>query len=193
MRGILVGGVRVRLVISSVLGATFLLTLSLSAVSAAQGGAQIGASRPLIVQAVDESDLTTLKGNTHPLARPEFDLGTAPATLPMERMLLVLRRSPEQQAALKKLLDDQQDKQSPNYHKWLTPEQFGKQFGPTDSDLETITGWLQSHGFRVGSTKGRTVLEFSGSASQVQEAFHSVAGWTACDQCAGAAGFCDDL
>src|SRR5215831_13669297 len=99
MRGILVGGVRVRLVISSVLGATFLLTLSLSAVSAAQGGAQIGASRPLIVQAVDESDLTTLKGNTHPLARPEFDLGTAPATLPMERMLLVLRRSPEQETA----------------------------------------------------------------------------------------------
>jgi len=173
MRGSLVGRVRVRLVISSVLVATFLLMLSLSANSAAQGGAQIGASRPLIVQAVDESDLTTLKGNTHPLARPEFDLGTAPATLPMERMLLVLRRSPEQQAALKKLLDDQQDKHSPNYHKWLTPEQFGKQFGPTDSDLETITGWLQSHGFRVGSTKGRTVLEFSGSASQVQEAFHT--------------------
>src|SRR6516162_6069116 len=173
MRGSLVGRVRVRLVISSVLVATFLLMLSLSADSAAQGGVQIGASRPLIVQAVDESDLTTLKGNTHPLARPEFDLGTAPATLPMERMLLVLRRSPEQEAALTKLLDDQQDKHSPNYHKWLTPEQFGKQFGQSDSDHETITGWLQSHGFRVGSTKGRTVLEFSGSASQVQEAFHT--------------------
>jgi hypothetical protein len=129
--------------------------------------------QPLITQPIDETQLTTLKGNTHPLARPQFDLGTAPATLPMERMLLVLKRSPQQEAALRKLLDDQQDKHSPNYHKWLTPEQFGKQFGPTDADMQTITQWLQSHGFQVGTTKGRTVLEFSGSASQVQETFHT--------------------
>jgi hypothetical protein len=129
--------------------------------------------RPLITQSVDESQLTTLRGNTHPLARPEFDLGTAPTSLPMKRMLLVLKRSRDQETALTQLLDNQQDKASPNYHKWLTPEQFGKQFGPTDTDIQTITAWLQSHGFEVGATKGRTVLEFSGSASQVQEAFHT--------------------
>jgi pro-kumamolisin-like protein/Big-like domain-containing protein len=131
------------------------------------------APRTLIAQPIDESQLTVLKGNTHPLARPEFDLGTAPATLSMQRMLLVLKRSPEQESALKQLLDDQQDKSSPSYHKWLTPEDFGKQFGPADADIQTITAWLQAHGFQVGSTKGRTVLEFSGSASQVQEAFHT--------------------
>ncbi|HEY6370561.1 MAG TPA: Ig-like domain repeat protein [Candidatus Sulfotelmatobacter sp.] len=129
--------------------------------------------RPLITQAVDESRLTTLKGNTHPLARPEFDLGTAPASLPMQRMLLVLKRGPDQETALRKLLDDQQDNASASYHQWLTPEQYGQQFGPTDSDLQTITAWLQSHGFQAGSTKGRTVLEFSGTAGQVQEAFHT--------------------
>jgi len=129
--------------------------------------------QPLITQAVSEAQLTVLKGNTHPLARPQFDLGTAPASLPMQRMLLVLKRSPAQEAALRKLLDDQQDKHSPSYHKWLTPTQYGKQFGPTDSDLQTITSWLQSYGFQVGTTKGRTVLEFSGSASQVQQAFHT--------------------
>src|ERR1039458_10280650 len=53
------------------------------------------APRPLITQPVDESQRTTLSGNTYPLARPEFDVGTAPASLPMERMLLVLKRSPE--------------------------------------------------------------------------------------------------
>ncbi len=131
------------------------------------------ASHPLIVQPIDESQLTVLKGNTHPLARPEFDLGTAPAALPMQRMLLVLKHGPEQEFALNKLLDDQQDKSSPSYHKWLTPDEFGKQFGPTDADLQTVITWLQSHGFQVGSTKGRTVLEFSGSASQVQETFHT--------------------
>ncbi len=131
------------------------------------------APTPLITQPIDESQLTVLRGNTHPLARPDFDLGTAPAALPMNRMLLVLKRSDAQESALRKLLDDQQDKSSPSYHKWLTPDEFGKQFGPTDTDLQSITGWLQSHGFQVGSTKGRTVLEFSGSASQVQEAFHT--------------------
>lgn len=131
------------------------------------------ASRPLITDVIDESRRTLLKGNTHPLARPEFDLGTAPATLPMSRMLLVLKRSPEQEGALRKLLDDQQDKRSPSYHKWLTPAQFGKQFGPMDADIQTVTSWLQGHGFQVGTTKGRTVLEFSGSASQVQETFHT--------------------
>jgi Pro-kumamolisin, activation domain/Bacterial Ig-like domain (group 3) len=131
------------------------------------------APRGLITQAVDETQLTTLKGNMHPLARPEFDLGTAPATLPMARMLLVLKRSAAQEAALRTLLDNQQDKHSPSYHKWLSPEQYGAQFGPTDSDMATIKTWLQSHGFQVESTKGRTVWEFSGSASQVQEAFHT--------------------
>ncbi|MGO9088061.1 MAG: Ig-like domain repeat protein [Candidatus Sulfotelmatobacter sp.] len=129
--------------------------------------------QPLITQPVDESQLTTLTGNTYPLAKPQYDLGAAPASLPMERMLLVLKRSPEQEFVLRTLLDDQQDKASPNYHKWLTPEQVGQEFGPTDTDMQTITTWLQSHGFQVGSTKGRTVLEFSGSASQVQETFHT--------------------
>ena len=161
--------------VPSILVRAILCTSMLAAPLLGQEAAQPTATvaRPLITQSVDESQLTTLKGNTHPLARPEFDLGTAPASLPMKRMLLVLKRSPDQEAALRKLLDDQQDKASPNYHQWLTPEQFGKQFGPTDSDIQTITEWLQSHGFEVGATKGRTVLEFSGSASQLQEAFHT--------------------
>jgi len=132
-----------------------------------------GALHLLITQAVDESQQTVLKGNTHPLARPEFDMGTASPNLPMERMLLVLKRSPGQEFALRQLLDDQQDKASPSYHQWLTPEEYGQQFGPTDADMQTIVMWLQSHGFQVGTTNGRSVLEFSGSASQVQEAFHT--------------------
>lgn len=151
------------------------LLVGLSSVALGQDLAPVApaAPRPLITSAVDEAQLTPLRGNTHPLARAEFDLGTAPASLPLQRMLLVLKRSPEQEAALGRLMDEQQDKKSPNYHKWLTPEQFGGQFGPTDADIQIIKSWLRSHGFEVKSTKGRTVLEFSGSASQVQEAFHT--------------------
>jgi subtilase family serine protease len=136
--------------------------------------AQLPAVPSRIVQPVDESKRTTLKGNTHPLARAQFDRGPAPPDLPTDRMLLVLKRSPEQESALQKLLDDQQDKASPSYHKWLTPEQFGLQFGPNDNDIQAVTSWLQSHGFQIGKVaKGRNIIEFSGVASQVQEAFHT--------------------
>ena len=75
-------------------------------------------TQPLITQAVDESQLTRLTGNTRPLARPQFGLGTAPASLPMQRILLVLKRAPEQETALRTLLDDQQDKSSPRRREW---------------------------------------------------------------------------
>ena len=130
--------------------------------------------RPVITQPVVESQLATLKGNTHPLAQPRFDIGAASPDLPLKRMLLVLKRSPEQEHGLRTLLDDQQDKASPHYHKWLTPDEFGAQFGPADQDLQTVTGWLQSHGFAVNRvTHGRSVIEFSGTEGQVEEALHT--------------------
>jgi len=67
----------------------------------------------------------------------------------MERMLLLLSRSPEQEAALRQLLEEQQDSSSANYRQWLTPEQFGDQFGAAPEDIDTITSWLSSQGFRV--------------------------------------------
>jgi subtilase family serine protease len=131
-------------------------------------------ARPIITRPVDEKQLTVLKNSVHPLARPEFDRGTAQPNLPMDRMLLVLKRSPDQEAALTQLLDDQQDRSSPNFHKWLTPDDFGKQFGLSDEDIQTVTSWLQLHGFQVTQVaKGRTIIEFSGTAAQVQEAFHT--------------------
>jgi len=136
--------------------------------------AQTGSTLPQITQAVDEAKTFRLQGNTHPMARAEFDQGAAPPDLPMERMMLVLQRSPEQEAALEHLMAEQLDRSSPNYHRWLTPEEFGQRFGPSDSDIQTISSWLSSHGFEVNSVaKGRNVIEFSGNASQVREALHT--------------------
>ncbi|MBV9156671.1 MAG: peptidase S53, partial [Acidobacteriaceae bacterium] len=128
----------------------------------------------LLTAAIDENQLVTLTGNTHPLAKPAFDKGAAPVDLPMERMLLVLKRSPQQEAALAKLLADQQTPGSPDYHHWLTPQEFGQRFGVSDQDLGAITAWLQSHGFTVNNvSNGRTLIEFSGNAAQVEYAFHT--------------------
>jgi subtilase family serine protease len=130
--------------------------------------------QPRITAVIDEADLTTLRGNTHPLARPEFDRGAAPSPLPMQRMLLVLKRSPVQESALDALLEQQQNASSPNYHQWLTPKQFGQYYGPAEQDIQTLTTWLQSHGFAVNQiSNGRTVVDFTGTAGQVREAFHT--------------------
>ncbi|MGH9746868.1 MAG: Ig-like domain repeat protein [Candidatus Acidiferrales bacterium] len=144
------------------------------AVWPASSSAQQTPKPALITQPVEESKLTVLRGNTYPLALAKYDRGAAPASLPMQRMLLVLKRSAEQEAALDTLLDQQQDKSSPNYHAWLTPEQFGQQFGPADQDIQTVTAWLQLQGFQIARvSNGRTVIEFSGTAAQVQSAFHT--------------------
>ncbi len=144
----------------------FLVT-ALVVLSTTPGFTQV---KPSIVGPLDNTARVTLKGNVHRLARQEFDRGPAPRDLAMDRMLLVLKRSPEQEAALRKLLDDQQDKASPHYRKWLTPEEFGREFGPAEGDVQTITEWLRGQGFHdVLVNKGRTLIEFSGTAGQVQD------------------------
>jgi subtilase family serine protease len=115
---------------------------------------------------------TTLKGNVHPLARAQYDQGEAPAGMMLHRMMLVLKRSEQQETALRQLMENQQSKNSPSYHQWLTPEGFGKQFGPADSDLSAVVGWLNTSGFEVTRvSNGRNVIEFNGTVGQVKQAF----------------------
>jgi subtilase family serine protease len=125
-----------------------------------------------VTQAPDGKTRVTLPGNVHPLARAENSRGAVEDSLAMPRILLLLKRSDQQEAALQSLMEAQQDKSSPNYHAWLTPDQFGKQFGPSEPDLQALTDWLTAQGFQnVRVAAGRTVIEFSGSAGQVQNAF----------------------
>lgn len=127
-----------------------------------------------ITDPVDNSRTVTLRGNTHPLARPQFDLGMAPAGMPANRMLMLLSRSSEQQSALETLLQEQQTPGSPNFHRWLTPDDFTSRFGPSQSDLQQVTGWLTSQGFTVSHVgAGNTVIEFSGTAAMVRSAFRT--------------------
>jgi hypothetical protein len=50
--------------------------------------------------------------------------------------------------SLRQLLEEQQVKSSANYHHWLSPEEFGNRFGPTDADIQLVTDWLTSEGFQ---------------------------------------------
>jgi subtilase family serine protease len=148
--------------------------VSLLLLGASKMLAQSSTPESMITRAVDETQRVTLRGNVHPMARAEFDQGAVASTMPMQHMLLVLKRSAEQQTALEALSAQQADRNSPNYHKWLTPSEFGAQFGPSSQDMTAITTWLGSHGFEVNSVAaGRNIIDFSGTAGQIEEAFHT--------------------
>src|SRR5712664_1796085 len=140
---------------------------------AAQSGAEQKSRVPArVTDTMDDTNRTVLRGNVHPKARAEFDRGAVSDAQPLTRMLLLLQRSQEQEADLRQLMEEQQSKNSSNYHAWLTPDQFGREFGPADADIQAITDWLTSHGFQISKvSKGRTLVEFSGTAGQVRNAF----------------------
>ena len=122
---------------------------------------------------VNENGRVVLHGNVNPMARPEFDVGTSDPLLPMKRMSLLLKIAPEKQAQLDRLLAEQQDPSSPNFHRWLTPEEFRKRFGPSPEEIATVKNWLVSEGFSVeGSAKGFAWIDFSGTVADVERAFH---------------------
>lgn len=125
-----------------------------------------------ITKAVDNSVRVKLHGHVPGAAQPQFDRGRADPTAQLQHAQLLLSRSPEQEAALTVLLSQQLDSTSPNYHKWLTPEQLGQQYGPAESDVQKVVGWLQSEGLTVGRvSKARTFVDFSGPVALIEQAF----------------------
>ncbi|MGA3137192.1 MAG: protease pro-enzyme activation domain-containing protein, partial [Terracidiphilus sp.] len=106
-----------------------LLAIALLCASAAL--AQQFAPTARIVNPINESQLTTLKGNTHPAANARNDRGPVSPDLPMTDLILVLSRSPEQQAAFDKFVASQYEPGSPDFHHWLEPEEVGANFGPS--------------------------------------------------------------
>src|SRR5260370_1273826 len=106
------------------------------------------------------------------LATAASDRGEVAPDLPMERMLLVLTRDAAAESSLQSLIAQQQDKSSPDFHAWLSPAQFGERFGASKADLQKLTAWLGSHGFRViRAGRGGITIEFNGTAGQVKEGF----------------------
>ncbi len=131
-------------------------------------------SRVLITEQVSESKLVTLAGNTRPEVMAANDRGPVATDFPMEHMLLQLRRAAEQEQALEKYINELTDPKSPNFHHWLTPQEIGERYGLAAQDLAIITNWLKSHDFTVNRIyPNGMVIDFSGTAGEVREAFHT--------------------
>ncbi len=157
----------------AVTGAMSLLFETYSA-SAPTSSAFPATRRLLVTGDIDESSLVTLAGNTRPEANAKNDRGPVPRDFPMAHLRLQLRRSAEQERALDRFIDQLHDPRSPNYHRWLTAQEFGRRYGLEQKDLARITRWLQSHGFKVDRVyPGGVLIDFSGTAGQVREGFQT--------------------
>ena len=147
-------------------GATVLVLIPFAA-------AQQAAVKPLVItQHLDEAVRITLNGNTPVEATAANDRGAVAADFPMKHVMLQLSRSAEQEQELLRLIDDLHDASSPNYHHWLTATEFGNRFGLAKQDLDTVTRWLESQGFKINVIyRNGTLIDFSGTAGQVGRAF----------------------
>ncbi|HXM64853.1 MAG TPA: protease pro-enzyme activation domain-containing protein [Terriglobales bacterium] len=126
----------------------------------------------LVRMPVNPLNRVQLTGHHPAWANTQNDAGAVPADLPIERLTLVLARSPQLEQAYTQFLKDQQDPGSPDYHHWLTPAQIGQRFGVSAHDIHAVTVWLQSQNLHVDSvSNSRQRITFSGPASAVGNAF----------------------
>ena len=117
--------------------------------------------------------LVTLPGNIRPDVKSAIDRGAIDSGMQLDHMLLQLQRPAVREAALEARIESLHQPGSPDFHRWLTAEELGQQYGPDPADLQRVTQWLQSYGMQVNSvSKSGLVIDFSGTAAQVTSAMH---------------------
>lgn len=127
-----------------------------------------------VVSRVDNAKRTVLFGHVSSAVRKANDIGRLDPGTRSEQMVLVLKSSDKQKHELRRVLDEQQDKNTQNYHQWITPEEFGAHFGVHDADIAKVSEWLKSQGFTVDDVaKSKRVLHFSGTTGQLEKAFRT--------------------
>lgn len=112
-------------------------------------------------------------------ARVANDVGEASSTTRLPDVTLHFSLTAAQQTSLSQLLLDQQNPGSPRYHQWLTPQQFGAQFGLSPADLNAVKSWLAAQGFTdVRVAPSNNLVSFSGTVAQLERSLglsmHSV-------------------
>lgn len=128
----------------------------------------------LVKDPVDSTSRSVLAGHYPSWASTGHDAGCVPDNLVLKNLTVVVARSPQQQKAFEKFLEDQQDPKSPEFHHWLTATEIGQRFGASAHDVAAIKDWLKSQSLQVDSVaKGGTRIHFSGSAAAVGRAFGS--------------------
>jgi hypothetical protein len=118
--------------------------------------------------------LVTLRGNTRAEATALNDRGRVSDDMALNHMMLLLHRTSEQEQALQQFIKDLHDPASPRFHHWITAAEFGERYGVTSAGISSVTNWLESQGFTVNLVyPNQMLIDFTGSAGQVRQAFHT--------------------
>ncbi len=127
-----------------------------------------------IARTITNDSVSAIKGTMHPMIRPETDQGLMDASTVLHGLTMNFAPTAAQHAALEALLLSQQQPSSPDYHRWLTPQQFADRFGMSPQDISRVSSWLQSQGFTIdGVADSRNSIRFSGSVATVEAALHT--------------------
>jgi uncharacterized protein (TIGR03437 family) len=151
-----------------------LLRLIVTLLTLSASSTQLFSQNPRLTSPIDDNHRTPLAGSLHPKALRIFDHGPVSPDQKIGYVTLVLKPSDTQLSALESLLRQQQDPASPDYHRWLTTEEFGTRFGCNTADISAIGSWLESQGLHIENVaRARNWVAFSGSAGQMQRAFQT--------------------
>ncbi|MGD0830223.1 MAG: protease pro-enzyme activation domain-containing protein [Terracidiphilus sp.] len=140
----------------------------------ANSAAQAQSKQILVTQPINNSLTVTLTGNTRPEVNPVLKTAAVATNQKLPHLMLLLKRPAALDAQLTAFIDELHNPASPNFHKWISAEQFGAQFGPAQSDIAAVTSWLESQGFAVNVVYANGMfIDFSGTVGQVETAFHT--------------------
>ncbi len=118
--------------------------------------------------------LVTLRGNTRAEATALNDRGRVSDDMALNHMMLLLHRTSEQEQALQQFIKDLHDPASLRFHHWIAAAEFGENYGVSSAGISSVTNWLESQGFTVNLVyPNHMLIDFTGSAGQVRQAFHT--------------------
>lgn len=77
------------------------------------------------------------------------------------------------QTTLSNLLHDLYDPNSPQFHHYLTPEEFAQRFGPSEADYQALTSFARANGLRITATHpNRVLLDVDASVGDIERILH---------------------
>jgi len=116
----------------------------------------------------DARSRVQLRGHVPAWVERARDLGALAADEPVTHVVAFLARPPDKQQAWENILAAQQTPGSPDYHRWLTPEEIAARFGASPGDLQAVRTWLESQHLRVDKvSRSGGWITFSGTAASI--------------------------
>lgn len=90
-----------------------------------------------------------------------------------QMLRLVIGLQPPNMAEEEQFLKDLQDKQSPQFHHFLTAEQWNERFAPSAASEQAVVDWAQAQGLTVTNRySNRLLVDVEGSTAAIEKALN---------------------